>query len=280
VYHYIILAPFIVKGIYDTSTRKNATILGVCTVFIGILVLPFLYIPNAVTAINPHKTIESGLTWLQSVYFEGHWRSYATYTMLFTLIFLRKKTSLFIAASCVLYVAIMVMLDMKYNYRYFGGKHFIFIIPFCTVLVYEFLSFMKPVRLRMIAACAVIPLFLIPFYRHVYALKSGDILVAKSPIGLKRVFENATEQNIPKIIFAYGDLHDEDVQYNRIGIDWYASLYRAPIVVDSTNVNICEESAKSIRKIVYYFPNSTECERDMNDRREALFDGVMVTSVK
>lgn len=148
VYQFIILVPFIVLGIMDPATRKKAIILGVATLVMAVMILPAVYIPGPVPGVSAGERISQGLVWLRNFYFDGPWKLYGAYLMIVLLMVFRKQRAVLSIAVSLLYVGVVVSLDNRYNYRYFGAKHFLFIIPFCTVAVMEACAIGKTVLFR------------------------------------------------------------------------------------------------------------------------------------
>ncbi|GEM_PF-755575 len=266
VYQFIILVPFVLYGAIERSTRKNALLLGVVMTITALVILPFLYVPQPVEAIYANERIMDGLNWLSAFYFNGPWKQYLAYAFVIALCLLGRKKPLFMLGACVFYVLVVVVLDAKYNYRYFGGKHFLFIMPFCTLVVYELFSLSRSLLFRIAAILLVSAVFLYPFYGHIHKMYAKEFIVAKSPMGLKEVFGYAADNNIERIVVEYGDTSTENIAYYQLAVSWYSEIFRQQ-KVDEFAFNLgCAEFMSLPSPLMYsvsgvphcYFPPATK----------------------
>lgn len=276
VYQYIILVPFILHGVVDKTTRKNALLLGSSVALIALLVLPFLYVPQPVEAIYANDRIMYGLYWLNTFYFNTFWKQYLAYVFVLALFWLRKKKALFTLGACVFYVLVVTALDAKYNYRYFGGKHFLFIMPFCTLVIYELFSLSRSLLFRIAAVALISVVFLYPFYGYIQQTYTKEFVVAKSPMGLKDVFQYATKNSVKRVFIEYGDINQENIEYYRRAITWYGDLYTLPKVEEFVNSEGCVALASSPSSLLYSVSGVPPCDFPSNTEIIHLYGAAMM----
>jgi len=277
VYQFIILVPFILNGAINKSTRKNALVLSGYAALIALIILPFLYVPNPVEAIYANQRIMDGLYGLNAFYFNTPWRQYLVYVFVIVLLLLRRKKALFMLGASIFYVLVVVALNAKYNYRYFGGKHFLFIMPFCTLAVYELFSLSRSLLFRIAAIVLVGIVFIYPFYEHVHRMYTKEFLVAKSPMGLKDVFQYAANNNVARILVEYAATSEEDMKYYQRAISWYSETYSQPKVEEFILTQGCAAFASSSSSLLYSVSGVPPCHFSSNTEIVYLYDMVMIT---
>lgn len=276
VLHFLILAPFICFGLFQRVNKKNVLILGLLLLLMGFMTLLKVYIPQPLETTNYSKQISDNLTWLYSVYFDADWKSYIAYMLLVLLIIFHPKDSLFIMILVVIYIVSLFYIDKYINYRYFGAKHFLFIMPFLSVLVLKLFSIGKSSIYKAAISIIIYLIFLLPFYSYLQKVVRGEIIIAKSPMGIKEVFATADKNKMDKILISYGDSSTEDIDYDRIGFTWYSQLYPHIIIVDSIDTDVCGLFSNEPSVILYYLPGVHECSYTFEVTGKYLFGSKMV----
>lgn len=277
VYQFIILAPFIVLGIIDPTTRKKAIILGVATLVMAVMILPAVYIPGPIPGVSAGERISQGLLWLRNFYFDGPWKLYAAYIAIALLVVFRKQRAVLLLAVSLLYVGVVVGLDNRYNYRYFGAKHFLFVIPFCTVAVMEVCAIGRTVLFRVCVTGVVVWMFFWPFYRHLQKIYAGELLMTKAPMGLKYIFQHAMNRRIGMVIVDYGNASEESVRYYNAAISWYADRYPNVSVTEPGVFDGCTSLRMNPSAVLYSVSGVPDCARASDFTITELYDSALVT---
>ncbi|MCL4199872.1 hypothetical protein KJZ67_00845 [Patescibacteria group bacterium] len=276
IYQFIILVPFICYGVIGKSTRKNALLLGGSAALVALIILPFLYIPHPVETIQANRRIVEGLYGLSALYFNTPWRQYLVYLFIVALCLLRRKKSLFLLGATAFYVLVIIALDTRYNYRYFSGKHFLFIMPFCTVVAYELFLLSRAVWFRASAIVLMSVVFLYPFYGHMHKMYTKEFIAAKSPMGLKEVFGYAVDNNIERIIVEYGDTSAENIAYYQLAVTWYSEIFRQ-LKVDEFAFRLgCAEFMSSPSSLMYSVASVPFCYYPPATKIIHLYDAAMI----
>lgn len=277
VYHFFILAPFLVKGIIDRSTRKNSALLSCAVLVMGFMFVRLLYVPKPEAGIYPAENIMNGLVWLNSFYFDALWKRVAAGLMLLLLVLYRRKNAVFLFASVIFYLLVIIGLDMKYNYQYFGGKHFLFVIPFFTVMLIELIRTWKSAFARVCIIALISFMLLYPFATDTRNIYDGKLMFAKSPIGLKQVFQYATDNNIGTIIVDYGNASETDIQYYTLAISWYLDHYPKIKIIEQANFYGCRRLEYTNAALLYSVYGIPDCKGIPGRMVTKVFDGAMIT---
>lgn len=277
VYHFFILVPFLVLGMLKSDSRKSAIALYGAVGVAAVILVPFLFVPHAEPGIVASEKITSGLFWLRDFYFDSVWKAYGALLMLLTMMIIRQKRVIFLSGAVLFYIAVIAVLDMKYNYRFFGAKHFLYAIPAFTVLVYEVMRVSRSLIVRIGMLCALTFLFLWPFYSHLNDTYTGKVLIAKSPMGLKKVFQYAADHSVGTVIVDYGNATEEDIQYYELAISWYVPLYSKPKVIYRTDHLGCRVLSQKTSALLYSVTGVPKCGETSDWTVTQLFDGAMIT---
>lgn len=277
IYHFFILVPFLIAGMLKKETRRNAVLLYSAVGAAAITIVPFLYVPRPDSGIVATERIFSGLSWLQNFYLNPAWKVYAALSALLILCIVRTKRAVFFFGSALFYIFVVVILDMKYNYRYFGAKHFLYAIPAFTVLVYELMSVARSLVVRIGVVCVLAFLFLWPFYSYLYDTYTGKVLLAKSPLGLKQVFQYVSDHSVGTVIVDYGNATEEDIRYYELAISWYAPLYSKPKIIYRTGYVGCRVLTQKASALLYSVAGVPNCGEKSDWTVTPLFDSAMVT---
>jgi len=258
VLHTLILVPLFVYGIWVRSTRKLALTLLCALAVLSAVVVPNLYIPNALPEIHSSERIIEGLSLLKDLYLDTGWKFWAMVTSIIILSIFRRKNALLLVVASVFYIVVLSVFNNIYNYRYFGAKHFIIILPLCTFALLELFAVTRNFMFRMGVGCVIAIVFLYPFYGHVRAIQDNKLLVSKDPLGLKYIFQYALEKNVQKIVVNYGDATYEEVEYNQISVDWYTQHYTMIELIESHR-KVCEIPSVNISTLFYIARNVAPC---------------------
>lgn len=277
VFHFFILAPFILKGVIDSATRKNALLLYCGVALTAMIIFPLLYVPRPDVMVYAPERVFIGLIWLRNFYFDAPWKLYVASIALLLPVLLRRKHAVFLFIICVFYILVVAGLDIKYNYRYFGAKHFLFIIPFCTVMIYKMLDLGKSTLFRMSVVGILALFFVYPFYISLRKIYTGNLLLAKSPVGLKYVFQYAQTHRIGTMLIDYGGASDEDIQYYRLGVAWYAEHYPKQKIIEESNYRGCKKMPGFKSALMFSVIGIPNCENVPSRVVTKLFDGAMIT---
>jgi len=222
-YHFLILTPFIVLGLLSPRHRIKAVQLLLGTLSLGLIILPFVYIPTAMPQTIAIHRIRESLIYLFFFYFDTVWKQIIVLGLTVCSIFLRKKGLLLLGISAIgMYV--VSLLNLRVNYEFFGAKHYLFVFPLFTIAISETMQFRRFAHFSIIAGVAIIALFIPTFYYRLHNMYAQGISLSKSPMGLKYIFERSTQQK-SNIIVEYGNANDSDISYAKKAISWYADHY-------------------------------------------------------
>ncbi len=275
VFHFIILLPFLVKGMMDKQTRKQVILLSGGLALMAVIIFPFLYVPRL--AISAGDTILQSLALLKNIYLEAWWQWAIASVSVLLLILLRRKNAIFFIIAFVVYVLLVVALESAIQYPYFGARHFIFLLPFGTVILYELANIRASTRYKIVWTGIVWLTFLLPFRAYMGNTHAGTWRIPKLSTGLKQVFQYASSHAIAHVLVEYGNTNKEDTWYYDIGISWYADHYPHITTMQYANLESCQIFHESQSALLYVVPDAASCGPMPHTTITRLYEATMVT---
>lgn len=276
VFHFIILLPFLVKGMVETSTRHQAKVLIGALFLMAVIVIPFLYVPRL--AISAGDAIPQSVLLLTTTYLDVWWKWVIVSASAILLILFRRKNAMFFMLTCLVYVLLVIGLESIIQYPYFGARHFIFLLPFGTVILYELATIHSSWRFKLMWVGLIWVTFLLPFFAYIGNMYAGLWLMPKLPTGLKHVFAYATSHAIERVLVEYGNTNKDDVEYYNMGISWYADHYPQVTTRQYTAFAGCKTFSESHSALLYIVPDAGSCESlPPRTTITRLYEATMVT---
>ena len=237
-YQFILVAPFVIIGIADKTTRKMAQIFGAAFIYMAAMILPYLYVPNSISSVYASVATASSLDWLRHFYFDSPWKIYCAGASGILLLAFKNKRALLVMMTTLFCSFVVIALDNIFNYQYFGFKHFLFILPFFTLVVCELFFLFRSIWYQVMMTMLIVAMFIFPFYQRLNDIHTNKLFFAKSPLGLK-ILMNIAQKDKSPIIVEYGNINREDVSYYKLAISWYVQLYKEVNIQEFYNLKGC-----------------------------------------
>lgn len=276
VFHFLILLPFLVKGIMESSTRRQATVLSFALVLMALIVFPLLYVPRL--AIPAGDAVWQGVMVFITIYLDVWWKWAILSGAVIFLILFRRKNALFFMLVLAVYVLLVIGLETLVQYPYFGARHFIFLLPFATVLFYELANIRASTLFRLTWMGVILVTFLLPFFATIRSMHAGTWLFPKLSTGLKHVFVYASHNAIERVLVEYGNTNKDDIAYYNMGILWYAEHYPEVTTLQYTSFAGCKAFSESHSALLYIVPDAGPCESlPPRTTITRLYEATMVT---
>ena len=257
VYQFIILSPFLLLSLILPTVRKRSITLRIGFLCMALLILPFLFIPASPHGLPATYRIRESLLYLYYFYFDTPWKQIIAAELVVVAIFFRRRSAYLIGVSALMASAV-ALLNARMNYMFFGAKHFLFTLPFLSMAILELYLIHRSTIFRWIVTSTLLAMFILPFFTHLEQTLKNETMAAKSPMGLKVLFQKSLLDKTD-IMVEYGDASEEDISYVKKAISLYSSTYRQIRVREYRFGDGCDAQRKAQRSILYIIPQTSMC---------------------
>lgn len=272
VFHMLFLLPFVLLEFFNRTKRISFYVFVGGYLWLTWLIVPRLYYPSPDPAVRMVDRMHLALAQFLALQINYWWQT-AALIFLCCLVAIQVKRHRFISEVIwMLTVGFFIVeaLNMRLNYRYFSFKQYIVFIPLLLVLFFSLLATVSS-KMRKILLLVFTLIFVVPWsYGTIRTVTQGS-LFSKDLIGAKDLFVLAQRTGKDAVYVIGSPQQREARAYNRISLDWYASLSPSVrLVADLPREKACVQASLSKTAMLYVLAGNTPCDQFM-DRTQVVF---------
>lgn len=261
VFHYILIAPYVLQHVLDTSYRKNAILYIASSVYLFILLTAsgILYPTSLPSAAVAYNVFNRNFRHFISLFFPSHLQLIVLVSLCIGLLFF-KKVNRWIIAAVPVYLITLLVLQLYYKYYDLDIRQFIFVAPTLIFVLFYGVRII-PLRYISLYLLMICLLFTIPWVIKSWNLMKDSPWKFKDELGLKRVFSRATEEHKTVVLSIPTDFvtfKGHDVYLSNFA--FYKTMYpNVPAITKIGDQNLCLLYPDEKGYIVFRFHDVYPC---------------------
>lgn len=281
VFQFILLAPFVVYGLFDKNTEKGKlTLLFASLILMAALIRPILLIPPPVSNQQSINLILASLKLLINSQFRFSSQYFLTIALIFLPLFFKKfrKESLFLISLFPFYMSSIILISFYKGYFDFYVRHYVFAVPLFLYILFQPLKIFTSKQSYLFITIIFIAYTLFWASEVKHRLSVSNVF-SKAPIGNKKVLQLAKNDKYKIIIVpnVNDSFSNENYKFCTESFLWYANQFY-PLVKISTPNNIneaCLQFEENSHSILFSISGPFICANNIAYQEERLFGSVL-----